>query len=59
MMNERRVFLCMAGVDQICLEQGQEPVRAWGEGTGRVGREGQKQKMKGQDEPAETESGSL
>lgn len=49
----------MAGVDQICLEQGQEPVRAWGEGTGTVGREGQKQKMKGQDEPAETESGSL
>ena len=58
-MNERRVFLCMAEVDQICLVQGQEPVRAWGEGAGRVGTEGEKQKMKGQDEPTETGSGSL
>ena len=31
-MNERRVFLCVAGVDQVCLERGQDTSESLGRG---------------------------
>lgn len=54
-MNERRVCLHVAGVDQLCLEQGQENEGAKTSGQGSESRmKGRKRRWKNKMEPTET-----